>query len=110
LRIARKADKNDHEEAENRENMQQKPTHSEESLESPVIRSNYASHDGQTKEPLKVTQEAVDAYEKRTGFYGIGRIMVEDGHWLIVTKEELARSKTHEQTSHTMMPRQGGIA
>ena len=42
-------------------------------------------------EPLRVTQEAVDAYEKQTGFYGIGKIMVEDGHGKIVTKEELVR-------------------
>ena len=32
------------------------------------------------KKPLVVTREAVDAYEKKTGFYGIGQIMVEDGH------------------------------
>lgn len=36
------------------------------------------------KKTLVVTQEAVDAYEKRTGFHGIGQIMVEDGHWKIV--------------------------
>lgn len=44
------------------------------------------------KEPLVVTQEAVDAYEKKTGFYGIGNIMVEDGHWKIISgKESLCR-------------------
>ncbi|MBP7716112.1 MAG: hypothetical protein KA094_02340 [Methanoregulaceae archaeon] len=38
-----------------------------------------------TKEPLVVTREAVEAYEKKTGFHGIGQIMVEDGHWKIVS-------------------------
>jgi hypothetical protein len=42
------------------------------------------------REPLRVTQEAVDAYEKRSGFYGIGKKMVEHGRWKIVTKEEIA--------------------
>ncbi len=46
---------------------------------------------GSAHEPLRVTQEAVDAYEKRTGFYGIGKIMVEDGHWIIVPQEEARR-------------------
>ena len=41
------------------------------------------------REPLRVTQEAVDAYEKRSGFYGIGKKMVEHGRWKIVTKEEV---------------------
>jgi len=31
------------------------------------------------REPLRVTQEAVEAYEKRSGFYGIGKKMVETG-------------------------------
>jgi hypothetical protein len=93
-----------------RELMQQKSTHSEKLLEPPVTRSNYASHDGQTKGLLKVTQEAVEAYEKRTGFYGIGRIMVEDGHWIIVTKEERVRSRAKEHTNQSMMSRQGGSA
>ena len=43
---------------------------------------------GIAREPLRVTQEAVDAYEKRSGFYGIGKKMVEHGRWKIVTKEE----------------------
>ena len=43
-----------------------------------------------TDEPLLVTQEAVDAYEKRSGFYGIGKKMVEHGHWKIVTQEEVS--------------------
>jgi hypothetical protein len=90
--------------------MQQRSTHSEESVKPPVTKSNYASHDEPAKEPLRVTQEAVEAYEKRTGFSGIGRIMVEDGHWLIVTKEELARSRAQEQTNRTMMSRQRGLA
>ena len=41
------------------------------------------------REPLRVTQEAVDAYEKRSGFYGIGKKMVEHGRWIIVAKEEV---------------------
>jgi hypothetical protein len=90
--------------------MQQRSTHSEESVKPPVTKSNYASHDEPAKEPLRVTQEAVEAYEKRTGFSGIGRIMVEDGHWLIVTKEELARSRAQEQTNRTMMSRPRGLA
>jgi hypothetical protein len=90
--------------------MQQRSTNSEESVKPPVTKSNYASHEEPVKEPLRVTQEAVEAYEKRTGFSGIGRIMVEDGHWLIVTKEELARSRTQEQTNRTMMSRQRGLA
>lgn len=90
--------------------MQQRSTNSEESVKLPVTKSNYASHDEPAKEPLRVTQEAVEAYEKRTGFSGIGRIMVEDGHWLIVTKEELARSRAQEQTNRTMMSRQRGLA
>lgn len=44
---------------------------------------------GITREPLRVTQEAVDAYEKRSGFYGIGKKMVEHGRWIIVVKEEI---------------------
>jgi hypothetical protein len=90
--------------------MQQRSTNSEESVKPPVTKSNYASHEEPVKEPLRVTQEAVEAYEKRTGFSGIGRIMVEDGHWLIVTKEELARSRAQEQTNRTMMSRQRGLA
>ena len=38
-------------------------------------------------EPLRVTQEAVDAYEQQSGFHGIGKIMVERGCWVIVPKE-----------------------
>jgi hypothetical protein len=39
-------------------------------------------------EPLRVSQEAVEAYEKRTGFFGIGKKMVEHGRWKIVAQEE----------------------
>lgn len=38
-------------------------------------------------EPLRVTLEAVDAYEQQSGFHGIGKIMVERGCWVIVPKE-----------------------
>ncbi len=48
---------------------------------------------GSAHEPLRVTQEAVDAYERRTGFTGIGKIMVEDGHWIIVPNREALRCK-----------------
>ena len=68
------------------------------------------SHGEHSEEPLMVTQEAIEAYEKRTGFYGIGKIMVEDGHWVIVTKEELAKSKARAQANRTMTIRQRGIA
>ena len=66
---------------------------------------------GQTiEEPLMVTQEAVEAYERRTGFVGIGRIMVEDGHWIIVTKEELARSRAQVHANRHPVTRQRGVA
>ncbi|MDO9326256.1 MAG: hypothetical protein Q7T80_14995 [Methanoregula sp.] len=61
-------------------------------------------------EPLRVTQEAVEAYEKRTGFYGIGKIMVEDGHWKIVTKEELARSRAQERNNRIATLQERGTA
>ena len=64
----------------------------------------------ETTEPLLVTQEAVEAYEKRTGFFGLGKIMVEDGHWKIVTKDELAQSRAQAQNTHIMTSRQRGIA
>ena len=43
------------------------------------------------KQPLKVTQEAIDAYEKRTGFVGIGRKMIEYGAWVLVTPGDLKK-------------------
>jgi hypothetical protein len=46
---------------------------------------------GNAREPLRVTQEAVDAYEKRTGFQGIGKIMVERGVWVIVPSEDVVQ-------------------
>ena len=64
----------------------------------------------ETTEPLLVTQEAVEAYEKRTGFFGLGKIMVEDGHWKIVTKDELAQSRAQAQNTRIMTSRQRGIA
>ena len=67
-------------------------------------------HEDHAEEPLMVTQEAVEAYEKRTGFYGIGKIMVEDGHWIIVTKEELAQSRARAHTSRIVVTRPRGIA
>ncbi len=68
------------------------------------------SHGQTTEEPLMVTQEAVEAYERRTGFSGIGRIMVEDGHWVIVTKEELARSRAQVHANRHPVTRQRGVA
>ena len=56
------------------------------------------------KEPLLVTQEAVDAYEKKTGFYGIGQIMVEDGHWKIVSVHELAALRKQRGSSPSSLP------
>ena len=38
-------------------------------------------------EPLRVTQEAVDADEQQRSFHGIGKIIVERGCWVIVPKE-----------------------
>ena len=45
---------------------------------------------GNACEPLRVTQDAVDAYERQSGFHGIGKIMVERGCWVIVPKEAVA--------------------
>ena len=45
---------------------------------------------GNAREPLRVTQEAVDAYEQQSGFHGMGKIMVERGCWVIVPKEAVA--------------------
>ena len=61
-------------------------------------------------EPLRVTQEAVGAYEKRTGFNGIGKIMVEDGHWKIVTKEELAQSRAQVRNNRITTLQERGTA
>ncbi|OPY36360.1 MAG: hypothetical protein A4E35_01899 [Methanoregula sp. PtaU1.Bin051] len=72
--------------------------------------SETASKENTVEEPLMVTQEAVEAYERRTGFYGIGRIMVEDGHWIIVTKEELARSRAQVHANRHQVTRQRGVA
>ena len=68
------------------------------------------SNGSRIEEPLMVTQEAVEAYEQRTGFHGIGRIMVEDGHWIIVTKEELARSRAQVHANRHPITRQRGVA
>jgi len=105
---------------EDRENMQYTSPHSEGCPGVPVKRkesqtqhdtiSNSESHNERTQEPLMVTQEAVEAYERRTGFSGIGRIMVEDGHWIIVTKEELARSRAQAHTNRIMTSRMKGTA
>ena len=43
------------------------------------------------KQPLKVTQEAIDAYEKRTGFVGIGKKMIEYGAWVLVNPDDIRR-------------------
>ena len=43
------------------------------------------------KKPLKVTQEAIDAYEKRTGFVGIGKKMIEFGIWVVVNPDDLRK-------------------
>ena len=51
---------------------------------------------GNACEPLRVTQEAVDAYEKQSGFHGIGKIMVERGCWVIVPKEAVASMRRNE--------------
>ncbi len=72
--------------------------------------SENQSHESIPKEPLMVTQEAIDAYEKRTGFFGIGKIMVDDGHWIIVTKEELARSRAQIFANRHAVSRQRGVA
>jgi hypothetical protein len=48
---------------------------------------------GNPREPLRVTQEAVDAYEQQSGFRGIGKIMVEHGVWVIVPSEGVVQPK-----------------
>ena len=70
--------------------------------------SGTASQESTKEEPLQVTQEAIEAYERRTGFYGIGRIMVADGHWIIVTQEELARSRARMHANRHAITRQRG--
>jgi hypothetical protein len=50
-------------------------------------------HTSPSCEPLRVTQEAVEAYERRTGIYGIGKVMVEDGHWVIVPKKDVVGAR-----------------
>ena len=62
------------------------------------------------QKPLRVTQEAVDAYERRSGFYGIGKKMVEHGRWIIVPREEREQSPTPDHTTPVMMSRQRGLA
>ena len=57
-----------------------------------------------THDPLIVTQEAVDAYDKKTGFYGIGQVMVEDGHWKIVTRLEFVELKRKSGSSPSSLP------
>ena len=90
------------------ENMQKTPAQS--SGNSKIPASGIGSNGKNTEEPLMVTQEAVEAYERRTGFFGIGRIMVEDGHWIIVTQEELARSRAQIQANRHAALRQRGVA
>ncbi len=41
------------------------------------------------REPLRVTQETVDADEQQRSFHGIGKIMVERGCWVIVPKGDV---------------------
>ena len=65
---------------------------------------------GNACEPLRVTQEAVDAYEQQSGFHGIGKIMVEDGHWKIVTKEELVRSRAQARNNRIATLQERGTA
>ncbi len=61
-------------------------------------------------EPLRVTQEAVEAYEMRTGFYGIGKIMIENGHWVVITEEELTRSRAQAHNNRIATFREKGTA
>ena len=100
--------------------MQQTPRYSEgcrgilvtrkESFESQDTTPNHEYPDDPPQKPLRVTQEAVDAYERRTGFYGIGKIMVEDGHWIIVTRAEREKPKAPDHTNHLIISRQRGLA
>jgi hypothetical protein len=41
--------------------------------------------------PMGVTHEAVETYEKRTGFFGTGTITVENGYVPSVTNKESAQ-------------------
>ncbi|MDP2797977.1 MAG: hypothetical protein Q8N94_10785 [Methanoregula sp.] len=56
--------------------------------------------------PLRVIQETVEANEKLTGFYRIGKIIVEFGHRKIVTKEDL-RSSVPAGSIRIAMPERG---
>ncbi|MDP2797519.1 MAG: hypothetical protein Q8N94_08440 [Methanoregula sp.] len=55
-------------------------------------------------EPLRVTQEAVDAYEQQSGFHGIGKIMVERGCWVIVPKEAVASMRRNNRSNPGAQP------
>jgi hypothetical protein len=61
-------------------------------------------------EPLRVTQEAAGAYEKRTGFSGMGKIMVDDGHGKIGAQEELARSRARVRNNRIATVQERGTA
>lgn len=56
--------------------------------------------------PLRVISETIEANEKLTGFYRIGKIIVEFGHRKIVTKEDL-RSCVPAGSIRIAMPERG---
>jgi len=62
------------------------------------------------QKPLRVTQEAVDACERRSGFSGIGTTMVDHGRRVIVPREESGQSPAPDHQNYVMMSRQRGLA
>jgi hypothetical protein len=56
--------------------------------------------------PLRVISETIEANEKLTGFYRIGKVIVEFGHRKIVTKKDL-RSYVPAGSIRIAMPERG---
>ena len=46
---------------------------------------------GNAREPMRVTQEAVDAYERQTGFHGMGNSTVEHSVRVIVPSKDVVQ-------------------
>jgi hypothetical protein len=59
---------------------------------------------GNVGEPLRVTQEAIAAYEQQSGFHGIGKIMVERGCWVIVPKEAVGTIRWNSRSNPGAQP------
>ncbi len=62
------------------------------------------------QKPLRFTQEFFNAHERQSGFYGIGKKMVEHVCRVIVPREESGQSPASDHTNYVMMSRQRGLA